>query len=406
MTLFKRGGVWWAYWWIDGVRSHASTGTGNKRLAQQIEQKLRDEAIARKHGLIVTDPHLTFGQLAARFIADAAPTDYQLGRLEELLPFFADREITTINKGHAAEYRLWRKRQKAVSDATVNRDLSVMRRILNWAVDNAQILATPFARLRLAPERKLKTRVLSVREEPLLLAACSAYFRPIVTMALDTGMRRGELLNQRWEDVDLDRKLLLVTKSKTITGEAREIPLSGRVYEFLHEQQKRDGYLFTYRKQPIHLVKTAWRGALERSGVRRLRFHDLRHTFATRLMEAGVVADVRRALMGHSAGNDIHSGYTHVELPAKREAVRRLELWIAEQMREFSTESGKEVAKTGNVNQASSDGAGARLGQRDFADARGGQTVPRIGRRPCRARSSFRARGAAPLRGDASDSPS
>ena len=348
-TLFKRGGIWWAYWWMDGVRSHASTETGNKRLAKQIGQKLRDDAVARKHQMITTDPRLTIGELAARFIADAGPTPYQLGRLEELLPFFADRAVTSINKGHADEYRLWRKQQKPLSDATVNRDLSVMRRILNWGVDNALILSTPFARLRLVRERKQKTRILGVRDEAPLLDACAGHFRPIVMMALDTGMRRGELLNQRWEDVDLDRRLLLVTKSKTRGGEGREIPFTDRVYEFLRGRAQAEGYLFTFHKRPIHLVKTAWRLALQRSAIRRLRFHDLRHTFNTRLMEAGVIQDVRKTLMGHSSGNDVHAGYTHIELPAKREAIRRLEQWLAAQLRELEREKAEEFTHAGTT---------------------------------------------------------
>src|SRR5207245_3286072 len=64
------------------------------------------------------------------------------------------------------------------------------------------------------------------------------------------------------------------------------------------------------------------------AGIRYFRFHDLRHTFNTRLMEAGVLQDVRKALMGHSSGEEVNSLYTHVELPVKREAIRKLEAWI------------------------------------------------------------------------------
>jgi len=88
------------------------------------------------------------------------------------------------------------------------------------------------------------------------------------------------------------------------------------------------GLVFTFHDNPIQQIKTAWKAAIRRAGIRYYRFHDLRHTFNTRLMEAGVMQEIRKALMGHSSGEDVNSIYTHVELPAKREAIRKLEAWV------------------------------------------------------------------------------
>jgi integrase len=79
--------------------------------------------------------------------------------------------------------------------------------------------------------------------------------------------------------------------------------------------------------RPIHRIKTAWKGALRRAGIPHYRFHDLRHTFNSRLAEIGIIADVRKELMGHSGGGDVHSMYTHIELPTLRDAIQRLEAW-------------------------------------------------------------------------------
>jgi integrase len=171
--------------------------------------------------------------------------------------------------------------------------------------------------------------VLSLEDEAKLLQASAPHLRQIVTMALDTGMRRGEILKQRWEHVDFSRQLLYVTRSKTAEGESREIPFTNRVHELLVNQRKEEGPLFLYKGRPIHLIKTAWKAAVRRAGIRYLRFHDLRHTFNTRLMEAGVMQEIRKALMGHSSGEGVNAIYTHVELPSKREAIRKLEAWVA-----------------------------------------------------------------------------
>ncbi len=349
MSLLKRGGVWWSYFNIEGVRHQHSTGTSNKRQAEKIEQQLKEEANARQFSLVEYDPKLTVAALAARFVDEGQVRPHHMWHLKSLLPFFGDHLVIRLNRNMGHEYRQWRKAQKkTLTDATVNRALSVLRHILYWAVDAQIIQANPLARLSLVRERRLKRPVMTLAEEQAVLAALPDYLRGIVTAALDTGMRRGEVLRQRWEDVDLSRRLLMVTKSKTAEGEAREIPLTGRIFTLLSKQPKREGYVFTLGGQPLSWIRKGWLGALKRAGLRHFRFHDLRHTFNTRLMEAGVIQDVRMALMGHSGGSKVHSIYTHVELPIKREAIAKLEAWVRQQQKEIDKQKQKEKRDAGS----------------------------------------------------------
>ena len=335
MTLWKRGNVWWSIYYVDGIRRQESTGTFNKRLAGQVEQKLKDEAAARKVGLVSTlaDEKMTFGDLVARFLAGAEVRPHHTDRLSHLLPYFADIPLLRLNKGMAADYRIRRHQQKAVSDATINRDLSVLRHILYWAVDQSILPANPLTRLRLARERRVRRPVMSVQEELRLLAVSPIHLKRIIIAALDTGMRRGEILNQLWEHIDMQRKVLSVSRSKTPEGEAREIPLTRRLYKLLEETRRNAGLVFTYKNQPIsHTIKTSWSGALSNAKLGHYRFHDLRHTHNTRLMEAGVMQEVRMALMGHQNRDKVHATYTHVELPVKRKAIAKLEEWVENQI--------------------------------------------------------------------------
>lgn len=159
--------------------------------------------------------------------------------------------------------------------------------------------------------------------------------REIIITALDTGMRRGEILGQRREHIDLGRGLLLVTRSKTAEGEGREIPLTRRLQALLSASAQSEGLVFTFKGKPIRIIKTAWKATIRRAGIRYYRFHDLRHTFNTRLMEAGVMQEIRKAIMGHSSGEEVNSIYTHVELPVKREAIRKLDAWVDEQIQQL-----------------------------------------------------------------------
>lgn len=329
MSLLKRGAIWWTYFFVDGVRHQVSTGTTNRRHADRIAAKLKEDANLKRHQLPQTDPEMTFGALAARFIANAGPRPHHLDRLKHLLPYFSEAPIGRITKPMVREYRQHRHAAKAMCDATINRDVSVLRHLLYWAVDEGFLAANPLSRLRLPHERRSPRPVLTVDEEGRLLVACRAHLRAMTLIALDTGMRRGEILHQRWEHVDFARGLLLVTKSKTVLGEGREIPLSRRVSTLLEHRKRTEGLLFVWREHPIASVKTAWRSALRGAGIRHVRFHDLRHTFNTRLLEAGVLQEVRKALMGHSSGAGVHGQYTHIELPLKRKAIARLEAWLA-----------------------------------------------------------------------------
>src|SRR5205823_5453238 len=98
--------------------------------AELIEKKFREELNSQRHGVIRIDPKVTLGQLAAHFIAEVGCTANHEGRLRVLLPFWSEIPVLSINKGHAQEFRVWRHKQKDISEATVNRDLSMLRHIL------------------------------------------------------------------------------------------------------------------------------------------------------------------------------------------------------------------------------------------------------------------------------------
>jgi len=353
VTLYRRGRIYWAYVWIDGIRHAQSTRTSNRRQAEAIAQKFQTELNLKRHSMSEPKPEMRFGELVARFLSEAEIKAYHLDRLKVLIPFFENIPIGQITKSLTTRFRKERKVQhqldglkrkrkqlpKPLTDTTVNRDLECLRHILYWAVDEGLLLTNPLNRLRLERERKRKRPVLSVAEEDLLLFAAVLHLQRIIIAAVDAGMRKGEILNQRWEDIYFSRNLLFVTHSKTPEGEMREIPLTRRFRTLLLDIKKDEGLVFTYEGKPIKSIKTAWKTAIRRAGIRYLNFHQTRHTFNTRLLEAGVIREIRMALLGHSLGDDPQADYTHVELPVMREAIEKLERWTAEQREKLKKES-------------------------------------------------------------------
>lgn len=346
MSLYKRGAVYWSAIWVDGVRHMRSLETSNRRRAETIEQKLRDELVTQRFEVPQFNPEMTFGELYTRFLAEADVKPHHEERAKHFLGFFSDFAIGRITKNDVLRYRKLRHEEyrrnrpedaKPLSETTLNRDIEVVRHILYWAADEGFIQANPLSRVRMVRERRVRRPVLSVADEVKLLAACAEHLQQIVIAALDTGMRRGELLNQRWEDIDFDRHVISVTHSKTAEGEHRLIPMTARVEAMLAAMRKSSGVVFTYDDEPLRRIKTAWAGALRRSRIPRSRFHDLRHTFNSRLADLGIIADVRKELMGHSRGGDVHSLYTHLSLPTLREAIQKLESWHIGLLRALET---------------------------------------------------------------------
>jgi integrase len=327
VSLFKRGRIWWSYVFEDGVRHALSTNTSNRRLAEQIDHKHKEELRLKALQFPELKPDMTFAELAGWFLDQGTAKHWHRDRLKVLLPFFAEMPIGKINRAAVRQYRQQRHSKKTLTETTVNRDIQCLRHLLYQAVDEGYLTANPIARIRLERERRKKKPVLSLEEESLLSRVLAPHLRSIVIIALDTGMRRGEILHQTWEDVDFTRRLLYVSHSKTPEGESREIPLTTRVLDLLSEMRKDHGLILTFKGKPIGNVKTAWRAAIRRAGIRYIQFHYLRHTFNTRLLELGVSREVRMALLGHTFG-DTHESYEHVELPLKREAIGKLDAWL------------------------------------------------------------------------------
>ena len=191
MTLYKRGSIWWAYVWMDGVRHAKTTGTANRRHAQTIGQAFEEELNLKRHQLPRLRPDMTVDELAALFIAEGLAKTYALERLDHVLPFFGSMRLAEIDKAAVRRFRKERHEASTIKVATANRDLSVLRRLLYFGVEEGYIAANPLARIHMERERRTKRPVLSVREERLLLAAASDHLAKIVVCALDTGMRRG-----------------------------------------------------------------------------------------------------------------------------------------------------------------------------------------------------------------------
>ena len=213
---------------------------------------------------------------------------------------------------------------KQVSKSTVNRELAVIKRLFTLATDWNLVEKNPLKKVAMFRLQQSMMRVLSQDEERKLIDAAAPHFKPLIIVAINTGMRRGELLNLHWEQVDLHSQTITIKQSKN--GKVRHIPINKKAQEALESiPEPREGHVFVYRGLPIKVVKTAFAGAVRRAGIQHCTQHSTRHTFATRLVLAGVDLATVMQLMGHATISTTMK-YAHPNPPHKREAVARLDL--------------------------------------------------------------------------------
>jgi len=230
---------------------------------------------------------------------------------------FRSKTLQQINPWIIEKYKSDRK--KIVKPSTINRDLGTLRNMLNKAVDWGMIESSPFKGVKLFRVDNINLRIISGDEFNLLYASSSLDLKPILLCAISTGMRRGELLNLKWSDTNLNNGHILVRDSKNY--ESRTIPINATLLKALSDLKKytKSEYVFRYRK----CVKRAWTNALKKSGIAHCRFHDLRHSFASRLVMARVDLVTVAELMGH---RDITmtKRYSHPTPEHKKHAVESL----------------------------------------------------------------------------------
>lgn len=213
-----------------------------------------------------------------------------------------------------------------VSRTTVNHYLKILKRMFNIAIEWGYAKENPVKGVKFFSEKdSLRERILSTDEEVRLLEAASEQLTPILIIALNTGMRRGEMLNLTWDRIDLQQRIIQVINTKS--GRNRAIPINSNLLKLLNElkMNRKNGYLFHNPRTgcPYRTVQRSFKNACRRAKIEGLRFHDLRHTFASRLIELGVDIVRVKELLGHSTVK-VTERYTHSSSEERKRAVELL----------------------------------------------------------------------------------
>ncbi|MGC9975560.1 MAG: site-specific integrase [Syntrophales bacterium] len=300
MGIYKRGPVWWMSFTCQGKHFRKSTETDDKELAQRIFDKVKGEIAERNWFEKLPGEDITFTEMMDKYMSEhsavnKAPRSHERdkGLRKKLEPVFGNMILTEISPRHIAEYKVMR-RKDGVSPRTVNYELALMSHAFNLAIREWEwVKDNPVSRVRKERVNNFIERWLTLEEEDKLLKASPEWLRQIITFAIYTGLRQGEIIDLKWSQVDLSRRTVTILEQKNrsvdtlplnrtaldVLCEKAKCPHNDEDRVFPNQNGKRFGHYNLIRS--FHL-------AIRKAGIRKLRFHDLRHTFATRLVQSGV----------------------------------------------------------------------------------------------------------------------
>lgn len=288
----------------------------------------RRKAFANEYGLLQKPHVVKFSHLMDQYLENYAKINNRAWKrdrdcLKNMEAFFGDCYLKEITPFQIEKYKANRLNQ-GVKPNTVNRELSVLKRAFNLAIDWHMAGENPVRRVKFFQQPDPKERILSEREEQKLINASSEHLKPIIIAALNTGMRVAEILSLRWSQINLKKREIEVVKTKS--GKKRVIPINPVLFEMFNRLERADEFVFLYhdpktkKPRPVKSVKRSFTNSCRRAGIEAFTFHDTRHTFASRLVERGVDLITVKELLGHSSVRTTER-YTHTHKEEKKRAV-------------------------------------------------------------------------------------
>ncbi len=344
--MYKRANSWYSDFVHEGKRYTKAWGAISKTAAKEKDRKFRFEVHEGKHQLrarritfdVFTEKYLEFAQLNKKpksALRNSVSIDM-------LMPYFKGKLLKDIHPFLVEKYKKARKDEGRMP-ATINRDVATLKNMMNMAVEWGYLPFNPLSGVKQLKEDNEKMWVLTLEEEKRLLSECEKrpqkkkYLKDLVSAALNSGMREAELFNLKKADIHLRSNFLLVTNTKT--HENRTVPLNETLKGVLKRQLKENDseYVFcNHKNKKLTVLTNAFWQAIDKAELYRweenngqkvrvrFRFHDLRHTFGSRLGMKGVDLKTIMEIMGHKTPRTAMR-YQHPSPDHKLKAVKSLD---------------------------------------------------------------------------------
>jgi len=299
MGLYRRGQTWWMRLTYKGKQIRKSTETSDKKLAKRIYDKILGKIAEGKWFERLPGEEKTFAEMMEKYLREysarnKAPKSHTRDKslADHLLNSFGDLTLVEIAPHLISAYKT-KRREEGAAPKTINNELTLMGHAFNIAIREWEwVKENPVCKISKEKVDNVVERWLTFEEEKKLMAASPKWLQEITVFALETGLRQSEILDLQWPRVDFFRKTITILEQKNKAKDT--LPLNRTAMEILKTRAKvkhiTSNYVFLNqngnRINARNLIRS-FQVAVKKSGIAPCRFHDLRHTFATRLVQAG-----------------------------------------------------------------------------------------------------------------------
>ncbi len=303
MSIYQRGENWYIDFTFKGQRIRESIGP-SRRGAEKVITKKKAEIAENKYLDVRKEPEpIKFHEFAKEYLQwskatkKASTYNREISFMKQLEKEFEGKTIQEITTWQIDKWKV--KRKDELKPASVNRELGLLKNMFSKAVEWGKLNENPSRKVKRLKGEVKRVRFLMSGEIQTLLSNCPDHLKPIVTVGLHTGMRKRELLGLKWEQVNFEQGIITLTETKN--NERRDIPMDETVKNLLKGLSPENDipYVFLRDGQPLKFVDESFRTAVKKSEIEDFHFHDLRHTFASNLVMAGVDIMTVKELMGH-----------------------------------------------------------------------------------------------------------
>lgn len=312
MGLFKRKGskCWQMCFFLEGRKVRKSTKTTNKKIAQRIHDRTKWQ-IAESTYNPNRKIEMPFSELVDEFLEKHSKAGKKSYKRDQVIARVLKQHFRTKSIGDIGSYniKVWMhnrlqhitRKGTFITKASVNRELAFLKTMFNFAVEWDWVDSNPAEKVKLLRGEKKRLRMLSREEIDRLIKNAADHVKPILVIALSTGMRKSEILNLKWKHIDLTNGFIRVEDSKN--SGARDVP----IFPFLEDElaklrdnDHQEDYVFRRKNgKRVVCIKEAFKAALERSSITDFRFHDLRHVAASLLAAEGCDIITLKNILGH-----------------------------------------------------------------------------------------------------------
>ena len=338
-TTFRRGNKWGINFIDSHGRQVRKMVSSYKESAEKILKKIETEVAEGKYLDIQKAEKILFEDFTSEYIKthvrlESKNPKNQEYMIRQLVSRFQGKFLHQIDGLSIRHYMA--ERLKDHRPASVNREFQILRCMFNRAIDWGMLYGSnPASGIKCLPQNNSRCRWLTQEEQEHLLSYCLGLTKVVVLIALQTGMRKAEILTLKWKQspcsnyVDFDSDVIFVHESMAKTQRSRYIPLSNAVRQALLAIERIPGqdYIFFNPRtsKPFGSVKKTFHTALKKAGIRDFKFHDLRHTFASGLARNGVDLYVIQKLLGHTTPK-MTQRYAHLSKGQLKGAIEKIDM--------------------------------------------------------------------------------